>query len=162
MKTVTAIFRTHATADRVRNDIITTGVGTGDVDIVPNDPNPLATGTTRDDVDAMDRLHHYGLPDDDVRTYQHAVRNGDYVVAARVDDEHLATVQEIMRNPDHAVNEDELRTRYADEQLIAPSGRPLAAMGSTSTIGAADDGRQTYADPMESGEHRRGDHKLGE
>ena len=162
MKTVTAIYRTHAIADRVRGEILAMGASGGDVDIVPDDPNPLAEGTTRDDADAMDRLHGYGLPDDDVRTYQHAVRNGDYVVAARVDEESLSTVQAIMRVPEHAMNEDELRARYADEQLIAPSGGPLAAMGSTSTIGAADDGRQTYADPLGSGDHPRGDRKPGQ
>ena len=157
MKTVSAVYRTHEIAARVRSDIAALGVPEGDVHIVPEDAAPLNAGTTRDDVDAMDRLHGYGLPEDDVRTYQHAVRNGDYVVVARLHGEHVEAVEGIMRDPDHARSEDELRAQYADEQLIAPSGGPLAAVGSTSNIGAADDGRQTYADPMESGAHRRRD-----
>ena len=155
MKIVTAVYRTHEIASRVRDDIRGIGVGDADIAIVPDDPAEVSAGATRDDVGAMERLHGFGLAEDDARTYQHAVRNGDYVVVARLHDEHLETAQGIMRDPDHALNEDELRARYADEQLIAPAGRPLSAVGSTSTIGAADDGRQTYADPLESGEHPR-------
>ena len=147
MKIVTALYRTHEIAQRVRSDVISLGIPDGDVDIV------CTTSYSEDE--AMQRLHGYGLAEDDVRTYQHAVRNGDHVVIARVHDEHLEAAQGIMRDPDHALSEDELRTRYADEQLIAPAGRPLSAVGSTSNIGVADDGRQTYADPLESGDHPR-------
>lgn len=157
MKTVSAIYRTHEIASRVRDDVVRLGVSESDVRVVPDDPNPLDAGTTRDDAAMMEGLHDYGLSEDDVRTYQHSVRNGDYVVIARMHDEHVEAAQGIMRDPDHALNEDELRSRYADEQLIAPAGRPLSAVGSTSTIGAADDGRTTYADPLESGEHPRRD-----
>lgn len=147
MKIVTALYRTHDVATRVRNDVISLGVSEADADIV--------CLHSMSEPDAMERLHGYDLPEDDVRTYQHAVRNGDHLVVARVHDEHLEATQGVMRDPDHAVPEDELRARYAGEQLIAPAGKPVSAVGSTSNIGAADDGRQTYADPMESGAHKR-------
>ena len=158
MKQIAAVYRTHAIADRVRSEIEALGVPASDVHVVPDDASPHTAGTMRQDAGSFDRLHTLGLPEDDVRTYQHAVRNGDYVVVASVvDDERIETIQGIMRDPEHAMNDDELRARYADEQLIAPSGAPLAAVGATSNIGAADDGRTTYADPMESGEHVRHD-----
>lgn len=157
MKHVSAVYRTHEIASRVRSQIEDLGVARSDVHLVPDDAAHHTAGTARDDA-ASDQLASLGLPDGDVHTYRHAVRNGDYVVVADVvDDEKVATIEGVMRDPDHALNEDELRARYADEQLIAPAGAPLAAVGSTSSIGAADDGRTTFADPMESGEHVRHD-----
>lgn len=136
MKTVTVLYNDQATAQRLKAELDELGVQSAEV-------------VTNSDADAMDRIHGYGLPDDDVRTYQHAVRNGDVLLVATCDEEKVELVTEAMRRPDGVADMDALRTRYADEALIAPSGKPLGAVGSTSTVGLADDGRTTYRDPME-------------
>ena len=147
MKHVTALYRSHGAATRVRDEIVAAGVEAGAVRIIPeNAPQPGVQHGTKGDMEA---LHDLGLPEDDVRTYQHAVRNGDTVVTAHVDDEQAELAQAAMRDPDHGRDVEALRTQYAEEQLIAPAGRPLGAVGATSTVGLADDGRQTYSDPLE-------------
>ena len=148
MKHVSAVYRTEAVAERVRAEIERLGVPASDVHRISAD------GGT----DGGARLEGLGLPPEDVARYGHAIGGGDHVVVASVvDDEKTATIEGIMRDPEHAKDDDELRADNPEGQLIAPAGEPLAAVGATSTIGAADDGRTTYADPMESGEHRRAD-----
>ena len=139
MKNVTAIFRTQAIAERVRDEIVTLGVPEADVLIV--------SGTTPG-THATDALSGFGVPDADVASYRDAVDGGACVVSARLHGEHVQAVEGIMRDPANAGDEEALRAEHPEDQLIAPAGRPIGAVGSTSTIGAADDGRQTYADPM--------------
>ena len=149
MKHVSAAYRTRAIADRVASEIEALGVPRGDLNIVPEEGS---TGS------ATERLSTLGLDDADVRSHGEAIRDGGHVVVASVvDDEKVSTIEQIMRDPEHAMTEDELRARHGEGAAIAPAGEPLAAVGSTSNIGAADDGRTTLADPMESGEHVRHD-----
>src|SRR5690606_19103025 len=54
--------------------------------------NPLEAGADGDAA-LSDRLYDLHLPDEDLRTYQHAVRQGDYVVSAEVDDAQVEKVQ---------------------------------------------------------------------
>lgn len=136
MKTITVLYNDHATATRLKNELDELDVQSAEI-------------VTNGDADAMDRIHGYGLSDDDVRTYQHAVRNGQILLVTTCDEEKVDLVTQAMRKPDGVADMDALRTRYADEALIAPSGRPLGAVGSTSTVGLADDGRTTYRDPLE-------------
>ena len=99
-RVVTAIYRTHAVAKLVRDEIAGLGVSHGSIHIVPDTDTPVTAGSTRDDARYNDDLHDLHLPQDDLRTYQNAVRRGDYVVSANVDDDYLARVTEIMRRPE--------------------------------------------------------------
>ena len=74
--------------------------------------------------DALDELHDLHLPEEDTRTYQEAIRNGDYVVSVEVnEDADIAHIQEVMRRPEDAHDLDafETSTRQAD---FAPRRRP--------------------------------------
>ncbi len=85
--------------------------------------------------DALERLHDLGLPEEDARTYQQALRNGDHVVFVEVDDDsRLARVQAIMRRPEDAYDIDELDSRYAGADFIP---RQQAAYADTSSMGQA-------------------------
>ena len=146
MKHVSTAYRTRAIADRVASEIVGLNVPEASVRVVSN-----AT-------DGVRELTDIGVSDADAGAHGDALRDGGSVVVASVeDDEKVATIEEIMRDPEHAMTEDELRARHDEGAAIAPAGDPLAAVGSTSTIGAADDGRTTYADPMDTGEHVRRD-----
>ena len=111
-KHVTALYRTHAAATEVKRTIDALGNGVHHADIVPDDPTPLAPGSHRSDnhVNAIDR---YNLPDDDQRTYKRAVRNGDYVVTVKVDDDaQLDAVAEAMRHPEYGIDIDAYDAEY--------------------------------------------------
>ena len=70
----------------------------------------------------IDRLYDLHLPDDDLRTYQHAIREGDYVVSAEVDDNQLERVKEIMRRPETEIHNIEHRAlEFRNHDLIAHS-----------------------------------------
>jgi hypothetical protein len=69
-----------------------------------------------------DRLHDLHLPEDDVRTYQHAIRHGDYVVSAEVDDARVEKVKAVMRRPETEAYDIEQRaTEFRDHDLLAHS-----------------------------------------
>lgn len=124
-KAVTAIYRTHAVADLVRSELKDAGVAAHDVHIVPDDPAPVAEGTTRsDDSDWNDDLHRLHVPEDDLRTYQNAVRKGDYVVSVDLDgDEHMSRVKEIMRRPEgEAYDIDAMDKLYAGTAYTPKKG----------------------------------------
>lgn len=135
MKHVTALYRTRADAEAARDKVVAMGAEPDGVRVV--------SGTTTD-LDAL------GLNESEMATYREALGRGDALLVASVDDEMGELAQAAMRDPAGGPDDAELRARADDEgQLIAPAGKPLAAVGATSTIGAADDGRQTYQDPME-------------
>ena len=114
---VTAIYRTFAVADLVRDELSQLGLGVNHVSVVPDRDHPVEPGgerTSAEHPDYYDRLHDLHLPEDDMRTYQQAVRNGDYVVSANVDDDAmLDRVKDIMRRPEDAHNLDELDRNYS-------------------------------------------------
>jgi hypothetical protein len=69
-----------------------------------------------------DRLHDLHLPEDDVRTYQHAIRQGDYVVSAEVDDARVEKVKAVMRRPETEAYDIEQRaSEFRDHDLLAHS-----------------------------------------
>ena len=121
-RAITAIYRTHAVADLVRNEIADLGISRGYIHVVPDRDDAVAAGSYRDD-SVMHELHDLDLPEDDVRTYQQAVRRGDYVVSANVEDDHVERVMEVMRRPEEeAYNIDEVEEEYRSAEYVAPTG----------------------------------------
>ena len=111
-KHVTAIFRTHLAASDAKSKIEALGIPGRDVTIVPDDPTAVTPGTHRSDdhVSAIDAIN---LPDDDQRTYKRAVREGNYVVSAKVDqDDHIAAVEDAMRHPEAGLDIDAYDAEY--------------------------------------------------
>ena len=121
-RNITAIYRTHAVADLVRRELAEEGISQGHIHVIPDRDDPVASGGTRDDSTYSDALHDLHLPDDDLRTYQHSVRRGDYVVSAEVDESQVTRVQQIMRRPEEeAYNLDTRDSEFRNEELVAPS-----------------------------------------
>ena len=146
-RAITAIYRTHAVADLVRNEIADLGISRGYIHVVPDRDDAVAAGSYRDD-SVMHELHDLDLPQDDVRTYQQAVRRGDYVVSANVDDDHVDRVMEVMRRPEEeAYNIDEVENEYRDAEYVAPlagtgTGAGMGAAAGVATGAALDEGRE--------------------
>ncbi|EKE44565.1 hypothetical protein OCGS_1403 [Oceaniovalibus guishaninsula JLT2003] len=123
--TVTAIFRTAEVAETVRQKIASIGVSDRHITVVG--------GTDQHShIDALD------LPHDETATYKQAVRQGNYVVSADVEDAHIDAVADIMRNPEQAVDIDAYETEYRSSPDYA------AAEGARGTTGTAAEG-QTIA-----------------
>lgn len=77
-------------------------------------------------------LYDLGLPEEDIRIYRQALRNGDHVVSVEVeDDDDLSRVQEIMRRPEDAYGLGELDARYDDAEHIP---HQLAAYADTGSM----------------------------
>lgn len=107
-RNVTAVYRTHATAELVRRELEEIGISRSYIHVLPDDARSsstsgMTTEHTHEGVDhsalmgAVDDLH---LPEDDTRTYKHCLHNGDHVVSVEVDDDQVARVQKIMRRPE--------------------------------------------------------------
>jgi uncharacterized protein (TIGR02271 family) len=133
----------------VREELERLGLGRHHVTILPDTDITGLSNRTADQIDSgYDQLHSLGLPESDVRTYQQALRNGDYVVSVSVgDDVDLSRVQEIMRRPEDAYDLDDLDNRYSSADYVPPRegfGTQMAA-----GLGAADAGygsqQQGYA-----------------
>ncbi len=130
-RAITAIYPSADVAELVRRDLEQLGIGGHDITILPD-----LGGSTGFSGDAMDRLRGLGLPDQDARTYQQALQNGDYVVSVEVDDDdNLSRVQEIMRRPEDAYDLDELDSRYADSDYAPTQQAAYADTGSMSQAG---------------------------
>lgn len=121
-RNVTAIYRTYAVADLVRRELETVGISRANIHVIPDREDIVAESGYREDRRWTDLLHDLQLPDEDVRTYQHSVRRGDYVVSANVDDEWVERVQEIMRRPEAEAYDLDARTdEFGEETVIPPS-----------------------------------------
>ena len=147
-RAVTAIYRTHAVADLVRKELADLGISRGHVSVIPDDPNRPVADAYRDDTQYNDDLHDLHLPESDFRTYQQAVRRGDYVVSVNVnDDAHLDDITRIMRRPEDAYDIDELDTEYRDAEYIPRRGTTSdpeqGTLTGTSTAGAGMAGATT-------------------
>lgn len=119
---VTAIYRTYGAADLVRSELLDLGVGRSDIHVVPDRDVPASAGGYRDDTAYTDQLHALHLPEEDLRTYQHSVRRGDYVVSAEVDDTRVERVKEIMRHPEAQPYAYEGRSaEFRNEKLVPHS-----------------------------------------
>jgi hypothetical protein len=144
---VTAIYRTREVAERVRAGLQDIGVPARDIHVIPDAgyrPDLMEAGGTgapgtvagrehplhnanmleigAEDPVHTDRLHELHLPEDDLRTYQHAIRQGDYVVSAEVDDAQVEKVKAVMRRPEVEAHDIEHRaSEFRDKDLIAHS-----------------------------------------
>ena len=131
-RAVTAIYRTHATATLVHDELAGLGVAHGDIHVIPDRGEGFEPGTERDVDSFNSELHGLGIPEDDLRGYQNALRRGDHLVSVEVsDDAHLDRVLEIMRHPE-AADLDALDTEYRDAEYV-----PYAEDGTTTGPGAA-------------------------
>ncbi len=139
-RAVTAIYRTPDVADLVRRDLEQLGIAGHNITVLPD--TAAAGGSTGGAQDyaagSIDRLYDLGIPEQDLRTYQQALRNGDYVVSVDVDDDaHLDRVQEIMRRPEDAYDLDSLDSQYADAEFIPRQQAAFADTGSMGQMGGA-------------------------
>lgn len=137
-RNVTAIYRTRDVAELVRRGLEDIGVPAAQIHVIPDtarDPgtaasansiagptHPLQGAGILEDPVHMDRLHELHLPEEDLRTYQHCVRRGDYVVSAEVDDPQVEKVKAVMRRPETEAHDIEHRgSEFRSESLIAHS-----------------------------------------
>ncbi|MGR3541486.1 MAG: hypothetical protein ACU0BS_08670 [Hasllibacter sp.] len=146
-KAVTAIYRTHATADLVRDELIGAGVDRTDVHIVPDDATPMTGEHRADDAGWNDDLHRLHVPEGDMRTYQNAVRKGDFVVSVDLDgDVDLSRIKEIMRRPEgEAYDIDAMDKLYAGTDYTPMEGTDAYAsddryIGTRDEVAEGDDG----------------------
>ncbi len=135
-RAVTAIYRTHATATLVRDEVAALGVSHGDIHVIPDRAEGFEPGTERDMETFNDDLHRLDLPEEDQRGYQNALRRGDHVVSVEIaDDAQLDRVLEIMRHPE-AHDLDALDADYRDTDYVPPAAAGMGA-AATGTIDPA-------------------------
>jgi len=126
-RAVTAIYPSADVAELVRSELEQLGFAGHDITVLSG---TAGTG-------GSDRLYDLGLPEEDIRTYQQALQNGDYVVSVEVDDDtHLSRVQDVMRRPEDAYDLDELDSRYADADYIPRQQAAYADTGSMAQPGS--------------------------
>lgn len=117
-RNVTAVYRTFPAAKLVRQELEGLGIESSHIHVIP-DSEILGE---RDDSRWSDQLHDLHLPEDDLRTYQHSVRRGDYVVSANVDDDLVDRVQQIMRRPEQEAYDIDARgAEFRGETIVAHS-----------------------------------------
>ena len=137
MSLVTATFATKEEAQDARTRVVGVGVDASRIHLVPDH----ATGGTHDESAVSRDLEAAGVSGRERDDLIAAIRAGNHAVVADVPAEHLVEAEEVIRG--------NARTRDDAGQEIAPGGKPAAAVGATSTIGIADDGQQTYSDPLD-------------
>lgn len=123
-RNVTAIYRTYATADLVRRKLAELGISWDDMHVIPERDEPVGTDGGREGSRYSDQLHDLHLPDDDVETYQHSVRRGDYVVSAEVDEDQVERVQSIMSRPEEEAHNLDKRSEEFRGAGIDPYSDP--------------------------------------
>lgn len=109
-RALTAIYPSRETAAKVRDALDTAGVPRGHIHVIPDDRSPDNWN---------EAIHDLHLPEDDMRTYQQAVQNGDYVVSVDVDEaDRLDGLKAIMRDPGEARDIDALDAEYSRAKYI--------------------------------------------
>ena len=132
-RAVTAIYSSADVADLVRRELEQLGIGGHNITVLGGGGTAAgsASGTL-----GSDGVYDLGLPDEDIRTYQQALQNGDYVVSVEVDDDdNLGQVQEIMRRPEEAYDLDALDNQYADADYLPRQQAAYADTGSMTQSG---------------------------
>ncbi|UIJ70913.1 hypothetical protein [Aurantimonas sp. HBX-1] len=120
-RNITAIYRTHAVAELVRQELEAEGVSRSHIHVIPDHDRAVGAADT-DDRRYDDAIHDLHLPETDVRTYQASIRHGDYVVSVNVDDDRVERVQAIMRRPEAEAYDLDARDReFDDVDFLAPS-----------------------------------------
>ncbi len=144
-RNVTAIYRTFATADLVRQELQRLPEMSGHVHVITDQDDPIGPDGVRTERGFSDQLHDLHLPDDDVRTYQHSVRQGDYVVSAEVDENQVAQAQNIMRRPEEEAYNLDMRSEDFRDGEFDPYSDPNAPPKNEDWIGRRD---TTQNDPF--------------
>lgn len=118
-RAITAVYPNQTAALDVRQELVRLGIPDGHITMIPEQSSEAATPGVRDADSHHERLDRLGLPDDDTRTYLHAVRNGDYVVSVDVDDAaRLDRIRAVMRDPGHARDLDALDEEYRGAEYV--------------------------------------------
>lgn len=159
-RNVTAIYRTHATADLVRRELGELGVSSGDIHVIPDRDIPVGPEGHRSDDRYSDQLHDLHLPDEDLRTYQQSVRRGDYVVSVEIDEEQVGRVKDIMKRPEGEARDldqrsEELAGADLDPYSDPNSGRPGEDLTAQRDPDHADPYSRVYTRNTRLGHHRR-------
>lgn len=97
--TITAIYQTRDVAELVRTRLTEAGIPDRHIHIV-------------DGADREDEISSLSLPHDEAATYKQAVRQGNSVVSAEVENDHIDVATEAMRHPEHAVDMDAYEAEY--------------------------------------------------
>ena len=125
-RNVTAIYRTFATADLVRQELHRLPDMSGHVHVTPDQDDPIGPDGFRAERGYSDELHDLHLPDDDLKTYQHSVRQGDYIVSAEVDEDQVKQAQDIMRRPGEEAYNLDIRSDEFRNGELDPYSDPIA------------------------------------
>ncbi|QDA36087.1 hypothetical protein E4191_18350 (plasmid) [Paracoccus liaowanqingii] len=123
-RNVTTIYRAFATADLVRQELIDLGITSDNIHVIPDQDDLVGADGTRSNQKYSDQLHDLHLPEDDLRTYQQSVRQGDYVVSVEVDEDRLVHVQDIMRRPEQEAHNLGQRSSEFQDASIDPYSDP--------------------------------------
>ncbi len=84
--------------------------------------HPLHGSSFLEDPAHSDRLHALHLPEEDLRTYQHAVRRGDYVVSVEAEDAGIERIKQIMRRPEAESHRlDDRDAEFSGQTVVAHS-----------------------------------------
>lgn len=115
-RAITAVYPSHAEAARVRSALTQLGIPGGHITLIPD----AETAGGSENTGAMSaRLHDLGLPDEDTRTYDQAIRNGDAVLSVKVDDvTRLDRIKSVMRDPGSARDLDALDEEYRGAEYV--------------------------------------------
>lgn len=143
-RNITAIYRTHAVADLVRRELGQLGIPSGDIRVVPDQDDAAGGDSSRSRDGYSDQLHDLHLPDDDVRTYQQSVRQGDYVVSAEVEEEQVDRAKEIMRRPEDETHNLDQRSDEFGAATLDPHSDPDNRRTNDRWVGRRD---QEHSDP---------------
>lgn len=128
---VTAIYRSHAMARLVRNELERAGIGRDRITVLPgarivsNDAEADDSAPTPDSIeDALLRLEDLPLPDSDAGAVREALRNGGFLVCVSLADESdLDQVTELMDRPGEAYGEDQSDATRPEPAAVPADGR---------------------------------------
>lgn len=127
-RNVTAVYRTHAVAELVRQELEAEGVSRSHIHVIP-DHDRRVDAADGDDKRYNDAIHDLHLPDADARTYQASIRHGDHVVSVNAGDDRVERIQAIMRRPEAEAYDLNARdTEFRDHDLVAHSDTTRGAV----------------------------------
>lgn len=122
---VTALYRRFESADLVREGLRADGIELARIHVIPDRVIGIDDASDLDLYDSI--LADLELPEEDTRTYQTAVRRGDFVVSVTVAPDEVPRVEEIMRHPE-AVG-DRVERDLATEAPPLVGARPVDLTG---------------------------------
>lgn len=139
LRNVTALYRSRATVELLRDELQGIGVSGGDIRVVPDEAEELGHSGLGSEPQPIAPLHDLGLPDEDVRVYEDRVRGGDVLVSVRVDEDQAPEVERIMRSPENFAHMHEPRAMGSVTREVV---HPDHGVTRTETLGGGlrDDG----------------------